>query len=100
MNGASDLSDYYLRHPEQSAAAGITVDMTDYFVRHSELRVATNLIDLSDYFLRRKGMTSVSSLGQVIVKKILKLKNFSNVFIMKLIECRLTISSIYDHHKE
>lgn len=44
--------DFYQRHPELSMPAAITVDLTDYFAMHPELRATTKSNDLSDYFLR------------------------------------------------
>jgi len=38
VTGASEYLDYYQRHAERSAPAGVAADMSDYFARHPELR--------------------------------------------------------------
>lgn len=52
VNGSTELSDYFQRHLELSAPAGIAADTADYFLRHSEVRPSAPSMDLSDYFLR------------------------------------------------
>jgi hypothetical protein len=80
VTGNSVSPDYYQRHPELRAPAGMAVEMNgdfalrhpewasgeqsvavpvtgisnslDYFQRHPELRVSNESNDLSDYFLR------------------------------------------------
>ncbi len=49
---SQSADDFYQRHPEMSASAGIAIDTTDYFLRHPELRPAAPSTDVSDYFLR------------------------------------------------
>jgi hypothetical protein len=51
-NAAEDLSDYYQRHPEQSAHAVEAVDTSDYFFRHPELQAPVKSGDLTDYYFR------------------------------------------------
>jgi hypothetical protein len=52
VTGLSEASDYFQRHSELIAPAGIAVDATDYFLRHPELSVPAETVELSDYFLR------------------------------------------------
>jgi hypothetical protein len=52
MTGEAAFPDYYQRHPEQSAAADISVDTTDYVFRHQELFSAARSIHLTDYYFR------------------------------------------------
>lgn len=52
VTGSSEALDYFQRHSELIAPAGVAVDVTDYFLRHSELSAPVDTLDLSDYFLR------------------------------------------------
>ena len=51
VTGASDLSDYYQRHPEARAAAP-SIDLSDYYLRHPGSKDSAPSVDLSDYYLR------------------------------------------------
>lgn len=56
---STDLSDYYLRHPELRVSTNATIDTSDYFLRHPDLMVSTDAaIDTSDYFLRHPEWSS------------------------------------------